>query len=44
MDKYEVLIELGSGSFGRVVKAKSKQDPHTPLAIKIIQMSALSDK
>ena len=44
MDNYEVLVELGSGSFGRVVKVKAKKDPYTPLAIKIIQMNSLSDK
>lgn len=44
MDKYDVTMELGTGSFGRVVKAKSKQDPATPLAIKIISMKGLSEK
>jgi len=42
MDKYEVTMELGSGTFGRVVKAKSKKDPNTPLAIKMVSLTGLS--
>lgn len=44
MEDYDILMELGSGSFGRVVKARAKSNPSTPLAIKIIKMSGLSDK
>ena len=44
MDKYDLQMELGSGSFGRVVKARSKQQPELPLAIKMIQMGGLSEK
>ena len=44
MNNYEVIMELGSGSFGQVVKVKSKKDPKTPLAIKIIKMSNLNEK
>ena len=42
MDQYEVLMELGSGSFGRVVKAKSKKGSDVPLAIKMISLGGLS--
>ena len=44
MHNYEIITELGSGSFGQVVKAKLKKDPKTPLAIKIIKMSSLNEK
>lgn len=44
MEKYHVVKELGSGSFGRVVKVYAKQQPEVPLAIKIIKMANLSEK
>lgn len=44
MEDYDILMELGSGSFGQVVKARAKNNPSTPLAIKIIKMTGLSDK
>lgn len=44
MEKYNIQKELGSGSFGRVVKAFAHTDPETPLAIKMIKMSSLNDK
>ena len=44
MNNYEIIMELGSGSFGRVVKVKSKKEPKTPMAIKIIKMSNLNEK
>ena len=42
MEGYDVLMELGSGSFGRVVKARDRSDPDMPLAIKMIQMKGLN--
>ena len=44
MDNHDLIKELGSGSFGRVVKAKPKSDPSQTLAIKCIKMSNLSEK
>ena len=44
MDKYEFVKELGSGSFGRVIKVYAKNDPFVPLAIKIIKMASLNEK
>jgi hypothetical protein len=44
MEKYEVVSELGSGSFGRVVKVYAKGQPEIPLAIKIIKMSGLCEQ
>ncbi len=38
------MKELGSGSFGRVIKVRERGEPDVPLAIKIIKMSNLSDK
>ena len=42
MDEYELIKELGSGSFGRVIKAKVKNDPSRVVAIKFIKMTHLS--
>ena len=44
MENYEVIMELGSGSFGRVIKVKSKKDSDVPLAIKMISLAGLSEK
>ena len=37
-----MLMELGSGSFGRVIKVRTKEQPDQPLAIKMIQMGGLN--
>ena len=44
MDKYDILHDLGAGSFGTVVKARLKTDKNTPLAIKMIKMTGLCEK
>lgn len=43
MHEFEVLKELGSGSFGRVLKVRRKQDAST-MAMKTIKMMQLTPK
>lgn len=43
MHEYDVLKELGSGSFGRVLKVRRKQDSNI-LALKTVKMKELNSK
>ncbi len=43
MENYEILKQLGSGSFGRVVQVRQWGNPKL-IAIKMIKMTALSQK
>lgn len=44
MERYDLIKELGSGSFGRVIKVKPKGTEEGFLAIKIIKMANLTEK
>lgn len=44
MHQYEIIKELGSGSFGQVVKARRKGVQNEFVAIKMIKMLNLCDK
>lgn len=44
MEHYQLQKELGSGSFGRVVRAHPCNQSERTVAIKMIKMNALNEK